>query len=80
MARIHGLESNEVGPFTKFLYWMCKRKLRRVVVPFKVHAHVPRLLRGTGEMEAAQAAVSSVDHKLKSLAGIKCALMIGCPF
>ncbi len=80
MARIRGVEASEVSPFTRFLYWMCKRKIGRVVLPFKVHAHQPRLLRAVGEMEAGQAAVRALDLKLKSLAGIKCATLIGCPF
>ena len=80
MARIRGLEINEVGLFTRFLYWMCKRKIGRVVVPFKVHAHQPRLLRAVGEMERGQAAVHALDPKFKALAGIRCATLIGCPF
>jgi alkylhydroperoxidase family enzyme len=59
---------------------MCKRKIGRIVVPFKVHAHQPRLLRAVGEMEAGQAALRSLDPKLKALAGIKSATLIGCPF
>jgi len=80
MARIRGLESNEVGPVTRFIYWMTKRKLGRLVLPLKVTAHQPRLLRALGQMEMGQQAVHAVESKLKNLASIKAALLIGCPF
>jgi hypothetical protein len=80
MPSIRGLEANEVGIFTRFLYWMTKRKVRRVIVPFKVTAHHPRLLLAMGQMEMGQAAAHAVDHKLKELAGIKAATLVGCPF
>lgn len=80
MARIRSVEANEANPLTRFLYWMSQRKLGRVVLPFKITAHQPRLLLATGQMEMGQQAVHSVDSKLKALASIKAALLIGCPF
>jgi hypothetical protein len=80
MARIRGVEANEAGIFTRFIYWMTQRKLRRVVLPLKVTAHHPRLLIALGQMEMGQAAAHSVDAKIKALAGIKAATLIGCPF
>ena len=80
MARIRSVETNEAGFFTRFLYWMTRRKVGRVIVPSKVTAHVPRLLLATGQMEMGQMAVHTVDAKLKELAAIKAALMVGCPF
>jgi len=80
MARIRGVEANEAGLFTRFLYWMTKRKVGRVIVPFKITAHQPRLLRAVGEMEMGQQALHSVEPKLKALAGIKTATLVGCPF
>jgi len=49
-------------------------------MPVKITAHHPRLLRAYGEMETGQAAAHSVEPALKSLAEIKAATMIGCPF
>ena len=80
MARIQGIEPNDAGLFTRFLYWMTKRKIGRVILPFRITAHQPRLLRAVGQMEMGQAGLSTVDTKLKALAGIKTALLIGCPF
>lgn len=80
MARIPGVEANEAGIFTRFLYWMTRRKVGRVILPFKVTAHQPRLLTAVGQMEMGQQAVKSVDAKIKALAGIKTATLVGCPF
>lgn len=80
MARIRAVEPNETGLFTRFLYWMTKRKIGRVILPFKITAHQPRLLTAVGQMEMGQQAVRSVDARLKALAGIQAAVMIGCPF
>jgi hypothetical protein len=80
MARISGIEPAQAGLFTRIVYWFAKRKLRRVPEPMKITALQPRLLRGMGEMEMAQAAVHSVDPALKSLASVKVATLTGCPF
>ena len=80
MARIRGVEAGEANPLTRFLYWMTKRKLGRVIEAVKITAHQPRLLLASGQMEMGQQAVRSVDLKLKALAEIKAAVMIGCPF
>jgi hypothetical protein len=79
MARIAG-EPERAGLFVRFVYWMVRRKLGRVVLPVKITAHHPRLLRSMGEMEAGQMAARSVDISLKSLASVKVATLIGCPF
>jgi hypothetical protein len=80
MARIRGVEAKEAGLYTRFLYWMTKRKVGRVILPFKVTAHQPRLLTAVGQMEMGQQALKAVDTKLKALAGIKAATLVGCPF
>lgn len=80
MARIRGVEANEAGLLTRFLYWMTQRKAGRVILPFKVTAHQPRLLFAMGGMEMGQQAVKTFDAKLKALAEIKAATLIGCPF
>jgi len=80
VARIRGVEANEAGFFTRFIYWMTRRKIGRVIMPSKVSAHLPRLLFASGQMEMAQLASHTVDAKLKELAQIKVATMVGCPF
>jgi hypothetical protein len=80
MARIPGVEANQAGFFTRFLYRMTRRKVGRVILPFKITAHQPRLLVAMGGMEMGQQALRSVAPKLKVLAEIKAATLVGCPF
>jgi len=80
MPRIPGIEAADANLFTRFVYWMTKRHVGRVIVPVKVTAHQPKLLRGVGQMEQAQAGVHSIAETLKELACIKAAMLVGCPF
>jgi hypothetical protein len=59
---------------------MTKRKVGRVILPFKITAHQPRLLFAVGGMEVGEHALHTVDAKLKALASIKTATLVGCPF
>jgi hypothetical protein len=48
--------------------------------PVRITAHQPRLLAALSGMEMAQEAMRTVDPVVKALAGIKTAMLIGCPF
>jgi hypothetical protein len=86
MARMQGVEPREAGWFTRFVYWLARRKVgklagtSRLVEPLKITAHHPRLLWALGQMEMGQEAARSVDPTLKNLAAIKAATLVGCPF
>jgi hypothetical protein len=80
MARIPGLEPRDASVFIRFVYWMVKRKIGRVIQPIKITAHHPRLLRAVGQMEMGQEAAKTIDLALKALVDIKTAMLIGCPF
>lgn len=80
MARIEGLRPGKAGIYARILYWITRRKFGRVLMPVQVTAHHTRLLRAMAAMEMGQAAARSVDNKLKALASIKAATLIGCPF
>ena len=80
MARIAGVERKEAGLFTKFAFFMTKRRLGRVITPIAITAHHPRLLRAYAHMELGQEAAGSVSAQLKALVHVKVAMMVGCPF
>ena len=80
MARIPGVEPKEAGLFTRIAYFMTKRRLGRVIMPIKIKAHHPRLLRALAHMELGQEAAKAVPAQLKALAQVKVAMMVGCPF
>ncbi len=86
MARIQTIESESANLFTRMVYWAAKRKVgqltgaARLVEPLKINAHQPRLLFGYGQMELALDGMATVPANLKSLASLKAAMLIGCPY
>jgi len=84
MARIAGADPKRQGwlsgLFTRIVYGMTKRKLGRVIAPVQVTAHHSRILWSYGQMEQTLAASSLVDVRLKRLAEIRVATLVGCPF
>jgi hypothetical protein len=81
-----GMEPHEAGWFTRLIYWLARRKVgkltghQRLVEPIKITAHHPRLLWAVGQMELGQEAARSVPDSLKTLASIKAATLVGCPY
>jgi len=80
MARIEGVDDEAANLFTKSIYSAVRRKIGRVPEPIRITAHQPRLLAALAGMEMAQEAMRTVDPVLEALAGIKTAMLIGCPF
>jgi hypothetical protein len=84
MARIIGAPVGEGGAlhrlFKKTVYSRVRRRLGRVVMPVQVTAHHPKVFRGYIGMERSQMASKLVDHKLKGLALLRVATLVGCPF
>jgi hypothetical protein len=80
MARIEGISDKQASVFTRTVYGAIRRKMGRVPEPVRITAHQPRLLAAMSGMEMAQEAMHSVDPVVKALAGIKTAMLIGCPF
>jgi 4-carboxymuconolactone decarboxylase len=86
MAFMKGVEPAEAGWFMRLVYWIVRRKFgkltgkKTLVEPVKIAAHHPRVLRAMGQMEGGLGAAHSVPTKLKQLASLKAATLIGCPF
>ncbi len=80
MARIRGIGDAEGNVFTRFVYSMVRRKIGSIPEPMRITAHQPKLLAALAGMEVAQEGLRTVDPVVKALAGIKTAMMIGCPF
>ena len=84
MARIQGAIPKQQGPltalFTRFVYWLTKRKLGRVVMPVQIVAHHSKLMWGYGQMEQALLSSRLVDSSLKDIAQLRVATLVGCPF
>jgi len=80
MARIEGLSKKRANIFTRFLYWMTKRKVGKVIEPVTITAYHNGSLMGLCLMEMAQMSSKSVESSLKELVQVKAAMQIGCPF
>jgi hypothetical protein len=84
MARIHGASSDQGGPirrlFVGLVYTLTRRRLGRVIMPVQVTAHHPKIFWGYVQMEQSQAGSKLIDLKLKGLAELRVATLVGCPF
>ena len=79
MARIRGLEKGG-SILARIAFFLCRRKVGKVIRPVRVHALHTRLLYGYGQMEMAQEKAKRVPDAIKSLGQILVAVRVGCPF
>jgi hypothetical protein len=84
MARIPGAPRNQGGPlrrlFVGIVYSLTQRRLGRLIMPVQVTAHHRKIFWGYVQMEQSQASSKLIDHKLKGLAELRVATLVGCPF
>jgi hypothetical protein len=80
MARIEGLAKKRASWLTRIVYWMSERMFKRLPEPVTVSAHNPQVFRAIVGYEYFLAKASRVEPRLKSLASLRVATMIGCPF
>ena len=81
MARIQGVPPNKAGLFARIAYWYTKKTLGRLIDAVTITAHSTPLLKGVAKMESAQKAIlKSANPALVTLAEVKVAMMVGCPF
>lgn len=80
MARIGAVPEREAGPFGRFAYRFSRRRYGKVAEPLTVTAHHRKLLLGYGMFELALDRSRLVDDRLKWLAEVKVATMVGCEF
>jgi AhpD family alkylhydroperoxidase len=67
-----------LGPVARAVYWVARRDYGQVPEPIEVTAHHPGILRGYGMFEWETGRARTVDARLKDLAGIKAAALVGC--
>jgi AhpD family alkylhydroperoxidase len=80
MSRIDGVPRHGGGAVARIAYRSTERQFGRMMEPVAVFAHVPRLLIGYGAMEKAFAGSQRVEQRLKNLAALKTATVVGCEF
>lgn len=79
MARMDGVPEERADFVARFLFRAIRKQVGKVGDTWKIVAHAPGLLRGWAAMEWFLDRASGVDSKLKRLAQLKVALMVGCP-
>ena len=84
MARIPGAPRNQGGLIRRLVvgivYSLTQRRLGRLIMPVQVTAHHPKIFWGYIQMEQSQASSKLIDAKLKGLAELRVATLVGCPF
>jgi len=79
MARIPGVPKNRAGLTGRVAYWAARRRLGKLPESLTVIAHHKWVLRGASAFEVALDRSRLVPTKLKQLAMIKVAMLVGCP-
>lgn len=80
MARIEGVGDAEAGLVTRGMYQGAKRIAGRVPDPLRIMAHSKPVMWADAMFEFAVARAHAVPARLKSLASIKVAALVGCVF
>jgi hypothetical protein len=78
--RIEEVPKGKASLFVRLAYWFSKRKFGKVADPLKVMGHHAPVSFGYGMFEMASERALLVDARLKDLAQIKAATLVGCPF
>ena len=79
MGRTKGVLDRQAGLRTRIIYWLVKRRRGRIHLAMRVRAFDPKLLGLAVRMDAHTASEGLVPLKLKELAQLKVAAMVGCP-
>ena len=75
-----GVSDREAGLKTRFIFWLVKRRIRRIPLGVRLRARDPKLLELSSRMDLLIASAVTVPATLKELAQIKVAMLVGCPF
>ncbi len=78
--RIKEMSQDSGGLPVKVAYWFSRKRFRRIVSPVKVICHHSWVLLGSWAFEMAFERSKKVDARLKELALIKVAALVGCPW
>ncbi len=79
MNRINGVEQRRAPLLARLAFWVARRRFGKVPDPLAVAAHHPQIFQAYGAYEFALGRARLVDAKLKALASLKAAALVGCP-
>jgi len=79
--RVEGLERKQVGWLMRIGYSLMARRYGKVITPAKVWARIPAASIGMAfAMWGIEEVSKGLDPKIKRLANLRTAQMVGCPF
>jgi AhpD family alkylhydroperoxidase len=79
--RIEGVEPKQAGWLIRAAYFMVRRRYGKLMTPAKVWAHLPSASLGMAfAMRGIEEVSKGLDPKIKRLANLRTAQMVGCPF
>ena len=79
MSRLPGVGDREASWLTRLIYRGIRRRVGKLADTWKIAAYAPGLLLGWSLHELAFERSQSVDRRLRTLAQLKAAVLIGCP-
>jgi alkylhydroperoxidase family enzyme len=78
--RIKGVPVEDAAPGVRQLYEKTAERLGRVTIPLTAFAHRPEIAETYSALGAALARSTVVGPRLKTLACVRVAQIVGCPF
>lgn len=79
MARLDGVSREKASWIVRLFYWAIRRKTGRVADAWRITAHVPNLLGARGIFELILERSNLADRRVRKLAELKTAMLVGCP-
>jgi hypothetical protein len=74
-----GLTDKEAGWIARYIFRAVRKRVGRLTDTFRIAAHAPGLLLGWSLHELAFERANTVERRLRTLAQLKTAALIGCP-
>lgn len=78
--RARGVQDHEAGLLTKLIFWCARRRYGHLPLTTRIRAHDAKLLVLGECMNKYTREHRRVSPKLKELAQLKVAALVGCPF
>ena len=80
MARVHGVPLNTRNPLLRLMFWMVRRRFGRPPEPLQGYARSGAVLASMIALEMGMERTRRIDARLKQLAELRVAALVGCPF
>ena len=79
MARMTGVSTREAGWITRLIFRGIRKRTGHLADTWAIAAHRPGLLLGWALHELSYERTHGLDRRLRTLAQLKVAVLIGCP-